>query len=62
MKIKLFLSIALGLVILMVASKYYTDYVSNSAVRDYKKKYVAEFSDTHLTDIESKDDLIRKFL
>lgn len=60
MKRKLFLSIILGLIILLVALKYYTDYVSNLAVRDYEKKYVAEFSNTHAADIESKYNLTSK--
>lgn len=60
MKRKLLLSIALGLIILVIALKYYTDYVSNSAVKDYEKKYVAEFNDTHLADIESKNNLTPK--
>lgn len=60
MKIKLFLNIALGLIILVIALKYYTDYVSNTTVRDYEKKYVAEFSDRQLTNTESSNDLIPK--
>lgn len=60
MKRKLFLIIALSIIILVVALKYYTDYVSNSAVRDYEKKYVAEFNDTQLTNTESRNDLIPK--
>uniref|UniRef100_UPI00192C9464 hypothetical protein n=1 Tax=Flavobacterium sp. UGB4466 TaxID=2730889 RepID=UPI00192C9464 len=61
MKRKLFLSIALSLIILIIALKYYTDYVTNLAVRDYEKKYVAEFNDTHLAEAESEDDLNPKF-
>lgn len=61
MKKKLFLSIALSLIILVIALKYYTDYVTNSAVRDYEKKYVAEFNDTHLAETQSDDDLNPKF-
>lgn len=60
MKIKLFLSIVLGLIILVITLKYYTDYVSNSAVRDYEKKYVAEFSDRQLINTESRNNLIPK--
>ncbi len=61
MKRKLFLSIALSLIVLVIALKYYTDYITNSAVRDYEKKYVAEFNDTHLTEAESEYDLNPKF-
>ena len=61
MKRKLFLSIAIGLIILTVILKYYTDYITSSAVRDYEKKYVAEFNDTHLTETQNEDDLNPKF-
>ncbi len=61
MKRKLFIRIALSLIILVIALKYYTDYVTNSAVRDYEKKYVVEFNDMHLTEAQNKDDLNPKF-
>jgi len=55
MKKKMYLSIVLGLIILLVVLKYYTDYVCNSAVSDYKKKYVNEFNDTHLAEAQNED-------
>lgn len=54
MKKKLFLSIALGIVLIAILMKYYTNYVYNSAIKDYEKKYVNDFNNLNLEKSKNK--------
>lgn len=60
MKKKLFLSIILVFIVLIVL-KYYTDYIYNSAFKDYEKKYIVEFNDTQLAKAKNEENLAPKF-
>ncbi|WP_165769809.1 hypothetical protein [Flavobacterium araucananum] len=49
------MSIILSLIVLATLMKFYTDYVYNSAIKDYEKKYIIEYNDKHLEESKKED-------